>query len=261
MFEHINRRAAKAESRAILRDAQVSPRAFFALYLGATVLIQLFSHLASAAGDSQSLLGNPLELFIYIFSSLLSPVLMVGIYLYCMAIRRGERAEYLVLFDGFSFTGKIVLLWFLQGLFVFLWTLLFVFPGIVAAYRYSFAYMNLCRNPSLSPLEALRLSKAQTSGYKFQLFQLDLSYFGWIVLASLPTVLLTGLVIDPDRFNAIAGNPLYIAVELACFFLFSLLYMPGYYTTQVGYYETAVRTSGADPDRVRRDEDEDSFFF
>ena len=259
MFEHIDRRQVKADARAMLREAQVSPKAFFALYLGIMALMNICSYLTSAAGNSTSLFSGPAELFVNIFSTLLTPVLGIGVYLYCMAIRRGERAEYLVLFDGFSFAGKIIVLYLLQMLFVFLWMMLFIFPGFVAAYRYRFAYLNLCANPALSPLEALNLSKQQTLGYKWQLFQLDLSYFGWIFLSSLPVILLSSLVMDPDMFNSIAANPLYMAAELICSFVFSLIYMPGYYTSELAYYETAVRTSGQNPGFPQSPE-EDSFF-
>lgn len=247
MFELIDRRRAKAESRAFLRDAQVSPRAFFALYLGILVFLDLCSYLASLAGDSVSFF-NAAELFVTIFTSLLSPILAIGAYLYCLAIRRGQRVEFPALFDGFSFAGKIVLLAILQALFIFLWSLLLVIPGIVAAYRYSFAYLNLCENPDLSPMEALALSKKQTAGYKWQLFQLDLSYFGWFILTGLPTVITTWLfAADPEGLASLSASPLYMAAELACYFLFNLLFLPEYYTVQTGYYEIAVRTSGASP--------------
>lgn len=259
MFEHIDRRQVKADARAILRDAQVSPKAFFALYLGIMALMNVCSYLTSAAGNGTPLFSGPAELFVTIFSTLLTPILGIGVYLYCMTIRRGERAEYLVLFDGFSFAGKIIILYLLQMLFVFLWMMLFIFPGFVAAYRYRFAYLNLCADPSLSPSEALKLSKQQTQGYKLQLFRLDLSYFGWIILASLPVILLSSLVMDPDMFNSIAANPLYMAVELICSFVFSLIYMPSYYTSELTYYETAIRTSGLDP-ADQRPRDEDPFF-
>ena len=247
MFEHIDRRRVKADARAILRDAQVPPKAFFALYLGIMALMSVCNYLTSVAGSGTALFSGPAELFVSIFSTLLTPVLGIGIYLYCMTIRRGERAEYLILFDGFSFAGKIIVLYLLQTLFIFLWMMLFIFPGFVAAYRYRFAYLNLCANPSLSPTEALNLSKQQTRGYKMQLFQLDLSYFVWIVLSSLPVILLTSLVMDPDMFNSIAAHPLYMAAELLCSFVFGLIYMPSYYTSEVAYYEAAVRTSGQNP--------------
>ena len=104
--------------------------------------------------------------------------------LYCMAIRRGERAEYLTLFDGFSFVGKIILLDIISGFFIVLWSMLFLIPGVIAAYRYSFASFNLYENPGIGVMEALDMSKRQTLGYKSQLFTLDLSYLGWSLLSA-----------------------------------------------------------------------------
>ena len=59
----------------------------------------------------------------------MSMVLASGFVMYCMAIRRGERAEYLTLFDGFSFVGKVILLNIVIYLFTFFWSLLFVIPA------------------------------------------------------------------------------------------------------------------------------------
>ena len=66
--------------------------------------------------------------------------------------------------------------------------MLFILPGIIAAYRYRFAVYNLLENPDVGILEALRMSKWQSNGYKFQLFALDLSYLGWDLLADLPAL-------------------------------------------------------------------------
>lgn len=63
--------------------------------------------------------------------------------------------------------------------------LLLVIPGIVAAYRYRFAMLNLCENPEIGVMEALNMSKAQTLGFKWQLFVLDLSFIGWNILVGL----------------------------------------------------------------------------
>lgn len=249
MFELIDRKRAKEEARTILKDAQVSPRAFFALYLGVLVFLDLCGYLVSLAGGSGSFF-NAAELFVTIFTSLLSPILAVGTYLYCLAIRRGQRVEFPALFDGFSFAGKIVLLWLLQAVFIFLWSLLFLVPGVVAAYRYSFAYLNLCENPDLSPMEALELSKKQTTGYKWQLFQLDLSYLGWFILAALPAIITSWLFgASTESLVALSSSPLYLAAELGFFFLVNLLFLPEYNTVQTGYYEIAVRTSGAAPEQ------------
>ena len=72
-----------------------------------------------------------------------------------------------------------------MAIFITLWSMLLFFPGIIAAYRYRFAMYNLCENPEMGVMEALNMSKAQTYGFKAQLFLLDLSFLGWIIVGSL----------------------------------------------------------------------------
>ena len=176
MHPFIDRRALKAEAREILRDAQVPPRAMAALYLALLLAMNLVD---SVTGSGL------LATFVMILITLISAVLEAGFVLYCMAVRRGERSEFLTLFDGFSFAGKVILLWLVVVFFVTLWCLLLVIPGIVAAYRYRFALYNLCENPEIGIFEAIGMSKAQTRGFKADLFILDLSFIGWNFLSSL----------------------------------------------------------------------------
>ena len=124
-------------------------------------------------------------LFVSVLVWLLSSVLAAGWVLYHQGVRRGQTMPYSSLFDGFGFTGKIILLHLVMGLFVFLWTLLLVIPGIIAIYRYRFALYNLCENPEMGVMEAIRLSKQQTMGFKLDLFVLDLTFIGWGILCGL----------------------------------------------------------------------------
>lgn len=80
----------KRDLRRRLRDAQVSPRAMTALYTGLLLVLDLVILLGSGYGV--------LSMFIRILCWLISMVLGAGFVLYCMAIRRGERSEYLTLF-------------------------------------------------------------------------------------------------------------------------------------------------------------------
>ncbi len=73
---------------------------------------------------------------------------------------------------------------------IFLWSMLFCIPGIVAAYRYRFAYYNILTDGSITAGDAIRLSCRQTSGMKWQLFVLDLSFLGWGLLSALTMGLL-----------------------------------------------------------------------
>ena len=69
----------------------------------------------------------------------------------------------------------------LTGALVFLWSLLFVIPGIVKALAYSMTSYIINDNPELSSSEAIDLSKRITKGYKADLFILGLSYFFWYI--------------------------------------------------------------------------------
>lgn len=251
--ERVDRKKLKADVKELFRTAQVSPRGMAALYLGLGLALSFVNQLANR--NSSDSLISPVGLFVTILTSLLSSVLAVGFVLYCMAIRRGERAEYLTLFDGFSFVGKIIALELLTSLFIMLWSMLFIVPGIVAAYRYQFALYNLCENPGIGVMEALDMSKRQTLGYKAQLFTLDLSFLGWMLLARLPSILLAQMVARDMTAEMLYGIPApgtYFGLPLiALDFILglwqlaaALFYYPNYVCAQLAYFDVAKRTSG-----------------
>ena len=253
--ELIDRKRLKEEVRELLSGAQVSPKAMTALY----GLLLLFLNMVSAfAGDA-----GVLSTFVSILTGLLSIVLGAGFTLYCMAIRRNERAEYLTLFDGFSFVGKLIALTIVTYAFIWLWSMLFIIPGIIAAYRYRFAPYNLYENPGISVMEALDMSKRQTMGYKGQIFTLDLSYLGWTLLASLPVMAETGMMyygLLSSAYTYMSGAAASTAADLTVYTALpawlwtliaglwstavSLFYLPNYHCVELGYFETAKLTSG-----------------
>lgn len=89
------------------------------------------------------------------------------------------------LFSLFSAFGNALVLRLLMLLKILLWALLFVIPGIVAAYRYSMAPYIMAEHPGLSAMEAIEQSKQMMAGNKGRLFCLDLSFIGWYLLAAL----------------------------------------------------------------------------
>lgn len=96
-----------------------------------------------------------------------------------------EPMEFGDLFKGFSddFSGTF-LLYLMQCIFIFLWSLLFVIPGIVKAYSYSMAFFIKADHPEYSWRECLEKSKEMTSGHKMDLFVLDLSFIGWAIVGA-----------------------------------------------------------------------------
>ena len=85
-------------------------------------------------------------------------------------------------FDDFWSAFKVN---FLVGLFTYLWSLLFVIPGIVKAFSYSMSMYILAENKGKAALDCINESKAMTNGYKMDLFVLDLSFIGWALLGVL----------------------------------------------------------------------------
>lgn len=97
--------------------------------------------------------------------------------------RNGPKVE--DLFSQFTHFKKAFVMRFLRGLYVLLWTLLLVVPGIIATYSYSMAPYILYENPDMTGSEALAASKELMEGNKWRLFCLDLSFFGWSILSAI----------------------------------------------------------------------------
>ncbi|MBO5773122.1 MAG: DUF975 family protein [Clostridia bacterium] len=91
-----------------------------------------------------------------------------------------------VLLDGIKGdAGSNVLLGVLISLYVFLWSLLLIIPGIVKAYAYSMAYYIKADHPEYTATQAIDESKKIMNGNKMRLFLLDLSFIGWIIVGAL----------------------------------------------------------------------------
>lgn len=157
---------------------------------------QYYDTLASSdIGSMQALLdslpGNTgMTFFFSVLVSLAGLVLNGGYYIYCMGIRRGAEMPYSTLADGLGVAGKLIWCSIQMGVKIFLWSMLFWIPGIIAAYRYRFSYYNILTDASLTAGEAIRLSCQQTRGMKWELFVLDLSFIGWSLLSALTMGLL-----------------------------------------------------------------------
>ena len=93
--------------------------------------------------------------------------------------------NYLTLFSQFDRFGQGFLQAFLRGLYTFLWTLLFLIPGIVKSYAYAMTPFLMAEDPNLSAKEAIKLSQEKMRGHKGELFWLGLTFFGWSILAAL----------------------------------------------------------------------------
>ena len=115
-------------------------------------------------------------------------VIRAGFLLFLLNTVRSHAPAFGNLLDGFGFAPKVVLLVVLEGALIFLWSLLFFFPGIIAYYRYSQALYLLADDPTKSPIQCLRESRLLMQGHKGELFGLDLSFLGWYLLGAFPVL-------------------------------------------------------------------------
>lgn len=115
---------------------------------------------------------------------------------------------------GYKNVIKII---FLSRLYVSLWSLLFVIPGIVKSYEYMMIPYLLAENPNMSKEEAFRLSKQMMTGNKWNAFVLDWSFFGWDMLSAFTLGILSIFYVQPykhltkaalyEELSAINGYP------------------------------------------------------
>lgn len=120
-----------------------------------------------------------------VISIILTGPLTLGIISCFMKLVRKQSFKFENLFDGFKNFASSFILQILITLFVLLWTLLLIIPGIIAAYRYSMSFYILYDNPNIGAMEALELSKKIMMGNKWRLFCLHLSFIGWALLSVL----------------------------------------------------------------------------
>ena len=74
---------------------------------------------------------------------------------------------------------------FFKDLYVVLWSLLFIVPGIYKAYQYRMVPYILGENPDMTYQEVLQRSKDMMDGQKWDAFVLDLSFILWRMLGGI----------------------------------------------------------------------------
>lgn len=114
----------------------------------------------------------------------LGSVIEVGYARFNMNLVDGEEAKIESLFTYFNNWSTTAATKFLKGLYTFLWSLLFIIPGIIASYSYAMTGYILAEHPELTASEAIERSKEMMSGNRFRLFCLQFSFIGWAILCS-----------------------------------------------------------------------------
>ena len=116
----------------------------------------------------------------------------------------GNELNFRTLFSQFDRFGVGFLQSFLRGLYIFLWSLLLIVPGIVKTYSYAMTPYILADHPEMTANEAITASRQLMDGHKGELFWLRLSFFGWVLL-NIFTLGIGSLFLNPYKNAAEAA--------------------------------------------------------
>ena len=164
----------KTENVVLMQMARESLVGKWGLAIGTFVLYSLI------AGSIQSI-----PIVGVITSLIISGPFEIGIAFFSLSISRNQDAKLEQIFQGFKNFGTALGAYLLRSLFIFLWTLLLIIPGIIAAISYSMTFYILADDNSIGAMDAIDKSKKMMDGYKWKCFCLGLEFLGWALLCIL----------------------------------------------------------------------------
>lgn len=173
----ITRPELKNEALATLRGKWTQP-------VLAALILFVVSALTEGGNQTQSTTFITIG---FLVSLLVQLNLSYGFSVGMLRFRRGrEESVSEMLSAGFKEDyGRVLGIELLKSIFIVLWCLLLIIPGIIKSYAYAMTEFIAEDNPLLGPNECIDRSKAMMNGHKMDLFLLDLSYIGWILLGLL----------------------------------------------------------------------------
>lgn len=138
--------------------------------------------------------------------------LQVGAQKFFINCNSDEEPSLNALSYAFSNSYKnVIKIMFFRGLYIFLWTLLFIIPGIIKAYEYMMIPYILAENPDMPMEDVFERTKAMMDGEKWRTFVLDLSFLGWHLLGACTCCVLTILYVNPYYYLTL--SELYLVLK------------------------------------------------
>lgn len=156
------------------------------LYSGSSWITQIMGYInntnAYAGQVSYPFLSSRYFIGIILTVLIGSPITVGAIHFFQK--NRKEKAEISEIFFTFkngTFLNVAVTL-LLEGIYIALWAILFIIPGIVKSYEYYFIPYIMAENPDIDRREAFAMSKRMTNGFKWDVFVFELSFILWDLL-------------------------------------------------------------------------------
>ena len=140
--------------------------------------------------------GGDYKVGLKIIGLIIGGPLALGYTTLILLISRNQKPDFAILFSGFKRFGVSLAAYLLMSIFIILWFLLLIIPGIIACLRYSQTYYILSEDENIGPLEAITKSKEMMVGNKWKLFCLYCRFIGWFILCII-TLGFAGLYVGP----------------------------------------------------------------
>ncbi|MFI3313941.1 MAG: DUF975 family protein [Eubacteriales bacterium] len=154
--------------------------------MGTLVLCFLIAYFAPMAVNAIPVIGQFASVFVL-------PILVLGSAIVYLNLIKGVAPDIKMLFEGFTKEHwlNVFLLNFMVGIYLLLWSCLFIIPGYIKGLSYSMATYIMAENRDIKYSDAINQSKAMMEGHKMELFKLQLSFIGWALL----TIVTAGIAI------------------------------------------------------------------
>ncbi len=144
------------------------------LAIGAILVVQIImnapQYINSFGGIGNLILAGPM---------------MVGVAIFSLSLSRLHDTRFEQIFNGFNKFGTALGAYLLYSVFILLWTLLLIIPGIIAALSYSQTFFIIAEDNSIGPYEAIKKSSRIMNGHRWKYFCLNLRFTGWWLLCLL----------------------------------------------------------------------------
>ncbi len=142
--------------------------------------------------------------FVSLFDVLVFNPLEVGCNYFFVA-NSEDKAKVGKIGRGFSpYYWRTVGTMILRNIYICLWTLLLVIPGIIKWYSYAMVPYIIADEDDISPRQAITLSRKMMDGNKWKLFVLQLSFIGWFALSVLTFGLVGAFYTNPYYYSTMA---------------------------------------------------------
>lgn len=162
-----------------------------------------------------------IPIFLTVFTFVFAIAIAINVF-FCNVLRVGKKGWFLRygrgevpsvgdLFASFRIYKPAMTAMLLSDLYSWLWSFLFIIPGIVKSYAYRLVPYIVYENPNIPPSQAIKLSEEMMKGHKGELFIFDLSFFWWNLLSAMTAGIVGIVYVDP--YYSTAESYVYEAIR------------------------------------------------